>query len=85
MVGASSYKIFQTQKALQYNDIARNNDIVSHRYKLITPPDSGWGNKLPNGSWTGMLGQVIRQVRLEILSSHIMITRGRGSYESLKA
>lgn len=35
------------------------------RYKLVTPPDNRWGNKLSNGSWTGMLGQVLRKVGRE--------------------
>ncbi|XP_071549697.1 glutamate receptor ionotropic, kainate glr-3-like [Panulirus ornatus] len=30
-------------------------------YELIPPPDGVWGIKLPDGSWTGMMGQMHRQ------------------------
>ncbi|XP_045130698.1 glutamate receptor ionotropic, delta-1-like [Portunus trituberculatus] len=29
--------------------------------KVVSPPDAVWGSQLPNGSWTGMIGQVVRQ------------------------
>ncbi|KAK3864286.1 hypothetical protein Pcinc_030018 [Petrolisthes cinctipes] len=34
---------------------------LNFTYKLITPSDNLWGGQLPNGSWTGMLGQVIKK------------------------
>ncbi|KAK8407425.1 hypothetical protein O3P69_002154 [Scylla paramamosain] len=29
--------------------------------RVVSPPDAVWGSQLPNGSWTGMIGQVVRQ------------------------
>ncbi|KAH6930902.1 hypothetical protein HPB50_020803 [Hyalomma asiaticum] len=31
---------------------------MSHKTSL--PPINGWGTKLPNGTWTGLLGQIQR-------------------------
>lgn len=33
------------------------------RYTLVQPQDGAWGSRLLNGSWTGMVGMVSRQVR----------------------
>ena len=40
--------------------------LCSYRYNVVTPPDSAWGAELPNGSWTGMMGQVTRKVRVSV-------------------
>lgn len=29
---------------------------------FIRPPDGTWGAKLENGTWTGMVGQVYKEV-----------------------
>ncbi|XP_069181977.1 glutamate receptor ionotropic, delta-1 [Procambarus clarkii] len=34
---------------------------LGFRYRLVLPCDGNWGNKLPNGSWDGMVGMVIRK------------------------
>lgn len=34
------------------------------RYNVVTPPDGAFGGQRPNGSWTGMMGQVTLKVRL---------------------
>ncbi|XP_071526298.1 glutamate receptor U1-like [Panulirus ornatus] len=34
---------------------------LNFTYTLVEPDDRAWGTKLPNGSWTGMLGLVSRQ------------------------
>ncbi|XP_071526290.1 LOW QUALITY PROTEIN: probable glutamate receptor [Panulirus ornatus] len=33
---------------------------LNFTYRLVTPEDQYWGSKLPNGTWTGMVGQVDR-------------------------
>ena len=32
---------------------------LNFTYELIQPPDHSWGGKLPNGSWTGMIGMMV--------------------------
>ncbi|KAG7160344.1 Glutamate receptor-like 3 [Homarus americanus] len=34
---------------------------LNFTYSLVTPEDQAWGRKLPDGNWTGMVGQVFRQ------------------------
>ncbi|XP_042237244.1 probable glutamate receptor [Homarus americanus] len=34
---------------------------LNFTYSLVTPEDQTWGRKLPDGNWTGMVGQVFRQ------------------------
>ncbi|KAG0725621.1 Glutamate receptor ionotropic, delta-1 [Chionoecetes opilio] len=36
-------------------------DPASFRYSVIVPADRYWGAERPNGSWTGMMGQVIQK------------------------
>ncbi|KAG7160342.1 Glutamate receptor 2-like 1 [Homarus americanus] len=42
-----------------YQDLLANPSTF--RYSLVTPEDQAWGRKLPDGNWTGMVGQVFRQ------------------------
>lgn len=32
------------------------------RYKVIEPADFAWGSELSDGTWSGMLGQVVNKV-----------------------
>ena len=34
------------------------------RYSVITPEDQSWGSEGPNGSWTGMVGQVVEKASI---------------------
>ncbi|XP_063860093.1 probable glutamate receptor isoform X2 [Scylla paramamosain] len=34
---------------------------LNFTYSVITPEDQSWGSELPNGSWTGMIGQVVEK------------------------
>ncbi|XP_050727640.1 glutamate receptor ionotropic, kainate 5-like isoform X2 [Eriocheir sinensis] len=34
---------------------------LNFTYKLVQPEDGAWGSRLPNGSWTGMVGMVNRK------------------------
>ncbi|XP_045589659.2 glutamate receptor-like [Procambarus clarkii] len=36
-------------------------DTIGFDFELVRPPDGLWGNKLPNGSWSGMMGMVDRK------------------------
>ncbi|XP_071525276.1 probable glutamate receptor [Panulirus ornatus] len=40
-------------------------NILAHSfnftYRIVTPDDGSWGATLPNGTWSGMVGQVSRQ------------------------
>ncbi|KAG7160503.1 Glutamate receptor U1-like 2 [Homarus americanus] len=36
-------------------------DSLNFTYKIVQPGDRAWGAKLPNGTWSGMVGQVSRQ------------------------
>ncbi|KAK8407422.1 hypothetical protein O3P69_002151 [Scylla paramamosain] len=36
-------------------------NAAGFRCRVVSPPDAVWGSQLPNGSWTGMIGQVVRQ------------------------
>ena len=38
--------------------------LCVYRYNVVSPADSSWGAELPNGTWTGMIGQVSRKVRM---------------------
>ena len=41
----------------------RTFEIALHfRYEVTTPPDGQWGVELENGSFTGMIGQISREV-----------------------
>ncbi|XP_071526274.1 probable glutamate receptor [Panulirus ornatus] len=40
------------------NSVAQS---LNFTYRLVTPADQYWGAKLPNGTWTGMVGQVARK------------------------
>ena len=33
-----------------------------YRYTIHRPPDGQWGTQEPNGSWNGMIGQIVRKV-----------------------
>lgn len=37
------------------------------RYELVQPPDNDWGELRPDGRWTGMIGQLQREVRATIV------------------
>ena len=37
---------------------------LSRSYSLVRPPDGTFGNRLPNGTITGMVGMVSRKVRI---------------------
>ena len=36
---------------------------LNFTYKMIPSPDGEWGRSLANGSWTGMVGLVVREVK----------------------
>lgn len=36
--------------------------VARRRYQLVEPPDMQCGNRQPDGSWTGMMGQLHRNV-----------------------
>ncbi|XP_071526982.1 glutamate receptor-like [Panulirus ornatus] len=36
-------------------------NTMNFTYKYVRPPDGSWGNKMKNGSWTGMVGMVGRK------------------------
>lgn len=50
------------------------------RYRYVVSKDRTFGTKLPDGSWTGMMGMVVREVRktkgfvFEPLSFRMMAT-----------
>ncbi|KAF8763586.1 Glutamate receptor ionotropic like protein [Argiope bruennichi] len=35
-------------------------EVFNFRYELVQPPDTNWGNPLPGGNWTGMVGMIQR-------------------------
>lgn len=37
--------------------------LCVYRYNVVSPADGSWGSQGPNGTWSGMVGQVNRQVR----------------------
>ena len=37
-------------------------NTMGMKYEVIFPNDHLWGTKLPNGSWTGMIGDLARNV-----------------------
>ncbi|XP_071548117.1 glutamate receptor ionotropic, kainate glr-3-like [Panulirus ornatus] len=43
------------------SEIGCNRDGLVICYVVIPPPDQQWGIKLPNDTWTGMMGQLDRQ------------------------
>ncbi|XP_064099389.1 probable glutamate receptor [Macrobrachium nipponense] len=49
---------------------------LNFTYGLTRPPDRGWGYLLPNGSWTGMVGQAARK-EVHISLGPLAITRAR--------
>lgn len=38
--------------------------LVKQKFNICLVPDNAYGQRLDNGSWNGMLGQVVRQVDL---------------------
>ncbi|XP_063860654.1 probable glutamate receptor [Scylla paramamosain] len=34
---------------------------LNFTYNIVIPEDGGWGSRRPNGSWTGMVGQLVRK------------------------
>ncbi|KAL3234074.1 hypothetical protein MRX96_022822 [Rhipicephalus microplus] len=49
------------------------------RYVVKTPTDNQWGYRMPNGSWTGMLGDLHRN-ESELAVGPFVITTGTASY-----
>ncbi|XP_068216613.1 probable glutamate receptor [Palaemon carinicauda] len=51
---------------------------LNFTYGLTRPPDRGWGYLLPNGSWTGMVGQAARKesIHLEMYFQEVHISLG---------
>lgn len=37
-------------------------EIIGFNYIIKIPPDEKHGNQLPNGSWNGMIGELINKV-----------------------
>lgn len=50
-----------TARSTQATDEGDNCLSVS-RYKVIKPEDGGWGSELSDGTWSGMIGQVVNKV-----------------------
>nr|XP_053636400.1 glutamate receptor-like [Cherax quadricarinatus] len=46
------------------------------RYSYVRPPDGVWGVRLSNGSWTGMMGMVVRE-EVSIGAGPFMLDRWR--------
>nr|XP_053636406.1 uncharacterized protein LOC128691600 [Cherax quadricarinatus] len=46
------------------------------RYSFVRPPDRVWGVKLNNGSWSGMMGMVVRE-EVSIGAGPLMVDRWR--------
>lgn len=40
--------------------------ILGFKYEIYQVADSKYGSQLPNGSWNGMIGELINKVRLSI-------------------
>nr|XP_053636401.1 LOW QUALITY PROTEIN: probable glutamate receptor [Cherax quadricarinatus] len=49
---------------------------LNFTYSFMRPPDSVWGVRLNNGSWTGMMGMVVRE-EVTISAGPFMIDRWR--------
>ncbi|KAF2349443.1 Ionotropic glutamate receptor L-glutamate and glycine-binding domain [Trinorchestia longiramus] len=41
-------------------------DALNFTYTVIQPPDGAWGLAQQDGSWTGMVGQVVRKVNAKV-------------------
>lgn len=44
--------------------------ILNVSYKVYMSPDRSSGRQLPNGSWTGMIGELTNGVSINLLNSH---------------
>ena len=36
-------------------------NLLNFTYSLKLPPDKQWGSKMANGSWTGIIGELLHQ------------------------
>lgn len=45
----------------------------THRYRYVVSPERTFGTKLPDGSWTGMMGMVVREVRQMLLTHSVQL------------
>ena len=48
-------------------------DVLNFTYNLSPPPDGAWGNMLEDGSWNGMIGQLMRD-EIDIAPAEFTIT-----------
>ena len=40
--------------------------MIICRYEITSPPDGQWGTETPNGSWTGLVGQLQQRVNIAV-------------------
>lgn len=62
--------VISTQKSFSNDQIKYFVKLISfyiNSYKLIEPPDGMWGGPNDDGTWNGMVGMVMRGVRLSEL------------------
>ncbi|XP_068229728.1 glutamate receptor ionotropic, delta-2-like [Palaemon carinicauda] len=51
---------------------------INFTYKQVVPPDGGFGVQVPNGSWTGMVGQLVeKQVDAALGPLQVIHSRSR--------
>lgn len=44
--------------------------ILGFKYEIYQVPDGKYGTQLPNGSWNGMIGELINKARLSLEYPH---------------
>ena len=49
---------------------------MNHRTEFVQPTDHAWGSLLPNNSWSGMMGMVVRG-EADVAISAFTMTKGR--------
>lgn len=68
--------VISTQKSFSNDQKKYLVKLISfyiNSYKLIEPPDGMWGGPNDDGTWNGMVGMVMRGVRLSELACNISI------------
>ena len=50
--------------------------LVCHRYTMVESIDGGWGSVNDEGTWTGMIGMILRN-EIDIAISDFCVTEAR--------
>ncbi|XP_064098225.1 probable glutamate receptor [Macrobrachium nipponense] len=52
---------------------------INFTYKQVVPPDGGFGVQVPNGSWTGMVGQLVGK-QVDAALGPLQVIHSRSTY-----